>query len=160
MQQETFNILQTVPAIITSIGVIVGFYIAYRQLRSSARQHRLEKKAAQGNFLLEFDKMLDRYEHIHKKLRPGGAWFGEEIELEPDEWAEIERYMGLFERIAILIDDNFIDIETFDRLYGYRIRNIKNNPTIKLEKLEKRAYGWKDFIELSNAMEKARNQVK
>jgi len=153
MQPEILQILNALPPIITTLGVIVGFYVAYRQLHSSAQQNILQKKAAQAGFLLEFDKMLDRYDHIHKKLRPEGQWASKEIELKAEHWAEIERYMGLFERIGILIDDDFISIEVFDRLYGYRIRNIQNNPTIKREKLEKRAYGWTDFIALSKALE-------
>ena len=102
--------------------------------------------------------MLDRYDPIHKKLRPGGEWSDKEIKLEAEHWAEIERYMGLFERISFLVDDNFIDIEVFDRLYGYRIRNIETNPTIKREKLTNRAYGWQDFIELSKAIKDAKDK--
>ena len=51
MKPETLQIMQALPPIITSIGVIVGFYIAYRQLRSSAHQHSLQKKSFTGNLI-------------------------------------------------------------------------------------------------------------
>ena len=150
------QVIQSISSIITAIGVIVGFYIAYRQLKNTAQQTSLQKKAAQAEFLLDFDKMLDRYDQIHKNLRPGGSWCAKEMEFSPEQWAEIERYMGLFERISILIDDNFISIDVFNRLYGYRLINIRENPTINREKLKKRAHGWKDFLKLLEAVEKVR----
>lgn len=94
------------------------------------------------------------------KLRPGGEWAGAEIKLGPEDWAEIERYMGLFERAKILIDDGFLDPEEFDHLYGYRVRNIRANPTIRREKLEIRAYGWVYFLELEKILRESRDRRK
>jgi hypothetical protein len=160
---EYAELIQTLAAVVASVGVVAGVYFGVRQLKAAANEARLgaeqleaNKRSTQGGFLLAFDQMLDRYDPVHKKLRPGGEWAAAEIQLGPDEWAEIERYMGLFERVKILIDDGFLDLETFDYLYGYRVRNIEANPTIKREKLVRRAWGWKHFIELSEALKKQR----
>jgi len=148
--RANLDLIQTAIALLGVVGTVIALWYAGRQLRDS-------KRSAQGDFLFRFDEMLNRYDSIHKQLRPGGGWTsGKPITL--DDWPDVERYMGLFERVKILIDDGFIDIDTFDRLYGYRIDNITNNQQIKTEKLIKRAYGWKDFNALVQALERRRKR--
>ena len=36
-----------------------------------------------------------------------------------EEWANVEAYMGLFERINVMINAGLIRFETFQPLYGY-----------------------------------------
>ena len=143
------NVVEAIATTIVAAGALASLIYAGFQLRAT-------KRSAQGGFLLRFDQMLDRYDEVHKRLRPGGCWASGRIE--DHEWPDIERYMGLFERIKVLIDDGFIDLEIFDRLYGYRIDNIRINPQIKEEKLIKRAYGWKYFIELAEALDQHRRR--
>ena len=145
--------IQAVVSVVGVVGVIVGVVMGLRQLKLGVAQLEATKRSHQAQTLLEFDRMLDRHEAVHKKLRPGGEWAGGEVKLQPENWAEIERYMGLFERAKILIDDGFLDPEDFDHLYGYRVRNIRANPTIAREKLEKRAYGWRLFLQLEQLLE-------
>ena len=149
------DIVQTAAAVATAIGVVSGIYFGVRQLKATTAelhantaQVEADKRAQQAQFLLAFDQMLDRYNEVHNKLRPGGEWAGVEADLEAEDWTEVERYMGLFERAKILIDDGIMKLEEFDHLYGYRVRNIVANPTIRREKLENRPYGWRYFIEL------------
>jgi hypothetical protein len=149
---KNLELIQTLIALLGFIGAVISILYAARQLRDS-------KRSAQGNFLLRFDEMLDRHDAVHKRLRPGGDLASGET-IAPGDWPAIERYMGLFERIKILIDDGFIDLDAFDRLYGYRIDNITNNKQIKQAKLVDRAYGWRDFNALVQDLERHRAQVK
>lgn len=150
------DIIQAVASVVGAGGVIAGVYFGVRQLRLAVTQLEAAKRSQQAQTLLDFDQMLDRHKAVHKKLRPGGEWAGAEIKLEPHDWAEIEQYMGLFERAKILIDDGFLAPEDFDHLFGYRVRNIRANPTIRREKLEKRAYGWRYFLDLEKLLEDSR----
>lgn len=155
---STAETISAVTNIIGALGILIGIYFGIRQLKLGVEQLRETKKSQQMQTLLQFDQMLDRHEALHKKLRPGGAWAKEDLRLEPEDWSDIERYMGLFERAKILIDDGFLKIEDFDHLYGYRVRNIRANPVISREKLEKRAYGWRYFLELEQLLEASRRR--
>jgi hypothetical protein len=74
-----------------------------------------------------------------------------------DEWADVEKYMGIFERINILINEGILDIDTVDELYGYRIINIAANEVVRKEKLEDRRDYWQEFIELYEKILENRN---
>jgi hypothetical protein len=69
-----------------------------------------------------------------------------------------EAYMGLFERIKIMIDLRLLHPDVVNRLYGYRVGNIWANNRILCEKLVKRSGGWRDFLELVKCMEKERKE--
>ena len=148
--RNNLSLIQTLIALLGVVGTIWSLIYAARQLRDS-------KRSRQADLLFKFDEMLNRYDPVHKRLRPGGDWHAGKS-ISTDEWPDVERYMGLFERIKILIDDGFMDIDKFDRLYGYRIDNITNNRQIKEEKLVKRAYGWRDFNALVEKLEKHREK--
>jgi hypothetical protein len=155
--------------IATFIGLLltgIGLIYAGFQLRDS-------KRIARGDFLLRLDEALRHHDNVHKRLRPGGSWSPLESSSSSsgsgssssaigpssyDEWVEVESYMGLFERIKVLVDDKIIDIGTIDRLYGYRVFNIVANDTIHKEKLVKRPDGWQDFIGLWHALERHREK--
>ena len=66
------------------------------------------------------------------------------------EKVDLERYMGLFERAKVFIDDGQLSPEHFRNLYGYRMRNLVKQPWVAEEKLRKRPDGWAYFIELHN----------
>ena len=148
---NNLDLIQALIALLGFIGTVVSILYAARQLRDS-------KRSTQGEFLLTIDEMLNRYDAVHKRLSPGGDLAsGKSITM--DEWRDIERYMGLFERIKILIDDGFIDIDRFDRTYGYRIESIISNKQIRKEKLEDRADGWREFNELVQALKRRRERA-
>ena len=140
-------------SVATAIGVlltIAGLIYAGKQLRAS-------RKISQGDFLLRLDEMFLSHKDVHVKLRPGGKW--SKTKHGPDnieEWAAEESYMGLFERIEILIENGVLDLGTVDRLYGYRIFNIVGNDIIRKSKLENERKSWEDFDKLWKAIDKRR----
>ncbi|MCB9102631.1 MAG: hypothetical protein H6633_00065 [Anaerolineales bacterium] len=89
------------------------------------------------------------------KLRPGGIWSdGESGPTSPADWVAVEKYMGLFERVKVLIDNGLVDIDTIDKLYGYRVINIVANKVIYHKKIKDEAEAWQKFIELWHALKK------
>lgn len=132
------------------------------QLAAAKEQLREGQKIAYGDFLLRLDEAFQRHQDVHTKLRPGGEWSklgpdGKWREKEdgpefPKEGPAVEGYMGLFERVQLLRAKDLIDIDTVNRLYGYRLFNIVENSTIYEEKLVKLGYGWIDFIKLWKAL--------
>jgi len=141
-------------SIFTVIGVCVaaiGLYYAGKQLRGA-------QKSARGEFLLRLDEMFKEHVEVHTRLRPGGVWT--EASNGPrsvEDWVAVERYMGLFERIKILVDDGVIDLDTVDRMYGYRVFNIVENKTI-YAKLVDESEDWRDFLGLWQALMKNRQR--
>jgi hypothetical protein len=136
---EVAQLLATVVAV---MGGLVGIWYAGRQLRES-------RLASRGGFLLELDDAFVRHGDIHRRLRPGGDWAGTGRGPDTaDEWIAVEDYMGLFERIEVLIEGGILDAALVDRLYGYRVSNIVANRTIRQTKLIDGRKGWTDFLRL------------
>lgn len=74
-------------------------------------QIRQFSKITRGEFLLHLDEMFQQHQQVHLQLRPGGEWAdGSAGPKEKEEWSIVERYMGLFERINILVSDGIVDI--------------------------------------------------
>jgi hypothetical protein len=132
---------------------------AREQLEQQSMELEQQSQTARGQFLLALHERFHKYEKIHNLLRNEEANFKWWSGAEPtsDEWAEVEAYMGLFERVWMLVKGKSIDIEVIERLYGYRIENIVINDKIRKTKLEDRelAIYWIDFIELWRALEEA-----
>jgi hypothetical protein len=138
-------------ASIESIATIIGLALTAIGLIYTGSQIHGSKKVARGEFLLHLDEMLQKHNDVHIRLRPGGEWAkGNTGPKNNEEWAAVERYMGLFERVNILVEDKIIDIDTIDRLYGYRIINISENKVIRQAKLEQESQSWQDFIKLKD----------
>jgi hypothetical protein len=138
-----------VTGIVTAFGVAVailaGFY--------AKEQLFLGRRVALGNQLFRIDEALEQHRDIHAKLRPGGEWSnGKHGPQTQDDWIAVERYMGLFERIQVLVQAKVVDIGTVDRLDGYRLFNIVDNPLIFQEKFVELGYGCRDFIKLWKAL--------
>ena len=155
---------------VESIASILGLILTGVGLIYAGIQLRASEKVAQGDFLLRLDVAFWRHYKIHKLLRPGGDWSvpGKGPECAED-WADVEAYIGLFERVKVLVDDRIIDLETVNRLYGYRINNIVQNKIISTEKCltspeewshlpdeERKKHGWFDFMELWHDLERIR----
>jgi hypothetical protein len=139
----------SIVACLTLIATGAGLWFVWRQLRDARR-------IAQGEFLLRLDEMFRYHDKVHRRLRRGGEWYSQgEGPNSVEEWADVDSYMGLFERIKILIDNKVVDLETINALYGYRLDNILANNKIKQEKLEKDEKDkWCDFIKLCKALNK------
>lgn len=149
--QDIINYVLASTSVLTAIATAFVAYLTYKVADAT-------KGAVAGDFLLRLDKALRQHQDVHTRLRPGGDWSrvgpGGEWRKEvsgpefPKDGPAIESYMGLFERIRLLVEEGVIDIGTVDRLYGYRLSNIVSNPIIFQKKLVELADGWTDFIKL------------
>jgi hypothetical protein len=155
------NILIQATILIISLGAI---WIAIRQFRhevqTATKELKFSQDIAKGQFLLHLDELLDSRKEAHLMLRRGGRWLRQdkvpqtlkECDWTADEWAAVEAYMGFFERVNILVEKDLLDIAEVERLYGYRVRNIVNNPVIFEAKLVEARSGWKDFLSLCDKL--------
>ncbi len=162
--------------IVTIVGLpltVAGLFFAGYQMRASYRQLKVAQRIAGSDFILRFDEMLfQHHDKVHQLLRPGGDWAEKgRGPGSPEDWVPVERYMGMFERIKVLLDDDLIDIDSVERFYGYRIRNIFANTVIlekkklktpaqweKLSKAEKEKNAWRNFNALYYELEKHRQK--
>jgi len=143
-----------------NIFSLIGLILTGSGLVYAGIQLRASKKIARGEFLLRLDEMFQQHNETHTRLRPGGIWASAgKGPATNEDWIAVEKYMGLFERIKVLMDDGIVDLATIDRLYGYRVFNLVANDIIRTVKLEGkvREY-WQDFIELHRALEKSRQK--
>ncbi len=149
----------------------IGLLLTAAGLFYAGRQYRNSQRVAEADFLLRFDEMLfSQHDAVHKLLRPGGKWAGgASAPSSAEEWSMLESYMGMFERVKMMLDCELLEIDAIDRFYGYRIQNIVANHEIvnaktllaegdwkKLSHRERNAHPWKHFIELWHALEKYR----
>jgi len=139
------------------IAGLIGLLLTGIGLIYTGRQIQESRKVARGEFLLHLDELFQQHNDVHLLLRPGGDYAEERRKPESaQDWAAIERYMGLFERVKALVDDKIIDLDTVSRFYGYRVFNIAANETIQKYKREQRAESWRDFNDLLQALDKHR----
>ena len=130
----------------------IGLAYAGIQLRASRSAADATRKTNESAFLLTLEDQFRHHWNVHLALR-GGDWSGAEQGPESnEEWARVESYMGLFERLNILNRNEVLSLQYIEQFYGYRLRNVWANEIIRVEKLCKRASGWRDFIELSDKL--------
>jgi hypothetical protein len=148
---------------ISAVAAVVGAPLAAAALLVGARQLVRGRRASEAQFLLSLDDAFRHHVDTHMKFRPAsteppdvvGGWCGPEaIGPETDEdLADVEAYMGLFERVNVMIDRGLIDADVVDRLYGYRVGNLLSNPRVVDAKLRDQAAGWQEFIALAAKLE-------
>jgi hypothetical protein len=126
--------------VIGDIASWIGIIIAAAALVYTARQVGLAERHTNAQFLDNLHSRFEKYADVHINLRPGGGWHGGGPQ-SVEEWARVEAYMGLFERVAIFMEFGLVDPQIVRRLYGYRIVNIWANDVIREEKLVRRASG-------------------
>ena len=163
MEDQAIQIALAFPAL--------GLILTAAGLFYAGRQYRNSQRVATADFLLRLDEMLfSQHNNVHKRLRPGGKWAGGiGAPSSAEEWSMLERYMGMFERVKVLLNDGLLDIDAVERFYGYRVRNIVANDEIvktkrlftkgewkELSRRERNDHPWKHFIELWHALEKHR----
>jgi hypothetical protein len=147
---------------IGAVAAGLGVPVAAIALVVAARQLAGQRRATEAQFLLSLDDAFRSHDLTHRKFRPPsvdkrdsvGQWHGETASgpETAEEWADVEAYMGLFERVNVMIEGGLIDAETFEDLYGYRVANILSNPSVVTEKLVNRRKFWKDFIALARRL--------
>lgn len=136
-----------------NVLAIIGLFLTGAGLLYTGWQIQQSKMIARGEFLLHLDELFQQHIEIHTHLRPGGDYaIGKRKPNSVEDWVAIEMYMGLFERIKVLVDSKIIDLDTIKRLYGYRVLNIVANDAIRRTKIEQEADNWHDFIELWQAL--------
>jgi hypothetical protein len=142
--------------VISGIAVIVAILSAtysYREIQTIQRVSEEERETsiqiARSQLLLQLDERFDKFHHIHVLLRPDGDWAeGRSKPTTVDEWADVEAYMGLFERVYFLLDEGLIKEQIVRDLYRYKISNVVVNATIHQRKLVENAAGWEKFLTL------------
>jgi hypothetical protein len=127
---------------------------AVQAQQETAKAAAYTRDHAFGQFLLQLDAAFQQHAPIHIKLRPDGPWGRAQGCPSDQEWPSVEAYLGLFERIKVMIDLRLLEIDTIRRFYGYRVGNIWSNNCIRRVKLEGKAEGWTDFIQLTELLEK------
>lgn len=107
----------------------------------------------EGKVLLELRNFLSTNENleIHQKLRgASGAW-SPNMSIEDfknkDTWRKIDNYIGIMELINILIDKGVISYENFNSQFGYRVKNIYDNPEVMNYLIKSKEYN-KNFFSL------------
>jgi hypothetical protein len=150
-----------IAAIVGALFAIVGFPLLAWQLYVARSQRRDAIMLSTSQVLLAADAVLATHAEINAKLRPFGAWAGEEGRTHPtdDEFPLVEPYLGVFERIYVAYKAGQIDEEMLDQLYGYRIANIWANQRIVDIKLQShlKTY-YKRLIALTYVLEKFRGE--
>ena len=162
------SILQVVAWVAAAIGVVVALFA----LLANMKANEANAKARKATFWLELRKMFAEHDKVHHNLDPRGdwadnagpvsCWAREKVSMTeaawknlpgpstPEEWRQVEAYMGLFEHCETMFNDKLIDLDTFNDIYGYRLGNIMANRKIVLEKLGRRRSGYTRFIALLN----------
>lgn len=135
-----------------NIATLIGVLIAVGSLAYSAMNLRLQAKTNRAKFWLDLRSAFEKHE-VHRKLRPGGEWNHNTGPSTPDEYVQVEAYMGLFEHCEIMLSQRLIDESTFRDIYRYRLENLIRNDWVRVEKVCRRGEGWKNFIALLNRME-------
>ena len=133
--------------------ILAGLLLTFIGLVYTAEQIRHARKVSLADFLLKLDDQVRNYDEVHSKLRPGGEWSKRGTGPQTTkEWIPVEKYMGLFERIQLMVESGIVPLVTIKKFYGYRVANIVSNEVIKRKKLEDRKEYWKDFIKLAKSL--------
>jgi hypothetical protein len=148
---EFITLVGSIGTVVTAIVALLALWYARGQVREAQKQLKLSQNTAHGNFLLSLDEAFQRHDEIHRRLQPAFEWGADKAgPASREEWFQVASYMGLFERISVMVKHNVLDAATIDQLYGYRMYNIVSNTIIRQAKLEDKeiAVYWREFIGL------------
>ncbi len=146
---DNLTLVSIIVTAVGSVAAVIGIAFVWFQVRAS-------QQIAKGEFLLHLAELLRAHDPAYQVLMTTTDWEPEKAGVSA---LDMENYMSLFEQFKILIDYGIIDLEVFDRLYGYRIILIVVNDWIHQHHLGKNAVGWPDFIQLAQMVaERRRNQ--
>lgn len=132
------------PEVFTAIGTL----LAAVSLAYAGFQLRVSRIIASTEFVLRIYEMLQDYNSIHARLISGGDWSQSDGPETAEEWMDVDRYMGLFEPIQLLLAKNFISIDMIDVSYSHRVIAIARNPIIVRRNLIDKWYRWESFTDL------------
>jgi hypothetical protein len=135
---------------IAALSAVAALAYAARQLRLLRTSTEAAQRVSQGDFLLRLEEILGNHGEVAARLRPGGAWSKPgEGPCSGEDWARVEEYMGLFQRLNALEESGLVNRAYLSRFYGYRLSNLWANESIRVAKLTHEAEYWRDFIALS-----------
>lgn len=136
----------------SNLLTLIGFAGTIAGLIFAARQFAASRRATQGQFLLELNDHFRHFDAIYRSLYENRKRASTSPPWKPpdDDWTAVAQYMGLFERCMVLIDNGVLNISTFERLYGYRFRDLVRVETIRQRFFKdlQTAGGWSDFLKL------------
>lgn len=128
---------------IKDIVTVLGLLVAAISLVFAAINTRLSLRTNRARFWLDLRDRFSKHDAVHRLLRPGGAWASGGGPSKPEEWADVEAYMGLFEHCEVMLEQKLIDERTFAEIYAYRLHNLVANETICKKKLIDLKAGWR-----------------
>lgn len=129
-------------------ATIIGVTIAAVSLLYTAYNARLTLKSNRARFWLELRDRFSRFDSVHVKLRPRGAWTGGAGPETAEDWAQVEAYMGLFEHCELMLRDRLLDAATFRKIYRYRVKNLLDSQPIVQAKMIEHGESWTEFLNL------------
>ncbi len=136
---EQVAVAANIAQVLGAIGTVGGIFYAAAQLKQSASTSR-------AAFLSQLEDMSHDYDAVHAKLRPKGAWTGQEAgPATPIEWVQAEDYLGFFKHCEILMRQGALDPNIFWSLFGHRLLSIIENEVIVKEKLIVEREDWRLF---------------
>ena len=136
------------------VAAVVAATIGIVSLVIAAYNTSINRRTNRAQFWVDLRQLFATHDRVHRLLRPAGAWASESRgPSNPDEWADVEAYLGLFEVCEDLIAQNLIDAGTFKKGYAYRISNILENRPICRAKLVENAEYWARFLSLTKRMD-------
>ncbi len=137
---------------VRDVMIILGVIIAVFSLGFTACNTQWTFRTNRARFWLELRDHFAKHDEVHRRLRPGGVWASGKGPANPDDWANVEAYMGLFEHCEYMLDQRLIDESAFREIYAYRLRNIVANDIIRQQKLNRLASEWQRLLALLKRM--------
>lgn len=139
-------------------GVLWGVWRGVQLLRLARDQKGIElheadrvAKTEEAKFWLELRARFDEHKDIHVMLR-NNQWPDEPEDMP---WPELEAYLGLMEHCQVMIKNGLLDFQTYNEIYGYRLVNVVQSPSIR-QKLQAERAGWKNLLKLYERICEAR----
>jgi hypothetical protein len=153
--------ISAIAGLAAAFAAAIGLAYAGLQLRAARRsaegarnEAESGRRTTESQFLLALEDQFRVHWDVHVALRPGGKWTTADAGPESNEdWARVESYMGLFERLNILHRNGVLPLPYIRQFYRYRLTNLWANQVIRSEKMEARPKGWRDLIELSHKLD-------
>ena len=161
LSSTTTDWISAIAGLVAALAAAIGLAYAGLQLRAARRtaegarrEAESGRRTTESEFLLALEDQFRVHWNVHVALRPGGKWAAAGAGPESNEdWARVESYMGLFERLNILHANGVLPLPYITQFYRYRLDNIWQNQVIRSEKLDKHPEEWRDFIELSHKLD-------
>jgi hypothetical protein len=166
MSSATTDWISAIAGVGAALAAAIGLAYAGLQLRAarqSAEGARAEaesgRRTTESQFLLALEDQFRVHWDVHVALRPGGRWTAPGAGPESSEdWARVESYMGLFERLNTLHRNGVLPLPYIRQFYRYRLNNLWANQVIRREKMDARPERWRDLIELSHKLDIAESK--